>query len=97
MPGGRKSKYNTHVAHRLEEVRQWRISGYTEQQIAGFLGVAYSTMMEYMHKYPEFLEVIKESKEKLIAKLEQTLFQEAMGINSKAEVIEEVWELNRRN
>ena len=97
MPGGRKSAYYDKVEPRLDEVRKWRIDdAQSEPNIAKLLNISYRSLMEYKVKFPQFAQVLKESKENLILKLEQTLFQEAMGINSKAETIEEVWELNRR-
>ena len=35
--------------------------------------------MEYKNKYPQFAQVLKESKEKLIEELETTMFEMALG------------------
>jgi hypothetical protein len=79
MPGGRKSKYNDHVLPRLQEVKQWRLDGKTELDIAKMLGVAYSSMQEYKIKYPEFSTVLKEANKIIVDDLKISMFQLAKG------------------
>ena len=76
---GRKSNYATKVLPYLEEIRAWRQEGQTEEIIAKFLGVSYTSFNEYKVKYPELMQTLKESKEKLIHDLEDTLFRVALG------------------
>ncbi len=93
---GRKSKYESNVKCKFTEIREWRIEGYTESQIANLCGVAYSTFMVYINKYPELKEVLKQTKAILKSELKQSLFQEAMGTRNKVETYDIVYELDRR-
>jgi len=79
MPAGRKSKYHEHVLPRLSEVKQWRLDGKTELDIAKLLGVAYSSMQEYKIKFPEFLAVLKEANKIIVDDLKISMFQLAKG------------------
>lgn len=81
-----RSKYDSHVKNKLQVVKGWRQEGYNEEQIAGLLGVAYSTFMEYKKKYPELLEVLSTSKEHLIDELKKTVYQIALGSTKKVYV-----------
>jgi hypothetical protein len=84
MAAGRKSKYETHVEPYLDLVKSMRIDGHTEEQIYKKLGVNHNSFNNYKNKYIELNEALKYSKEILIAKLEQTLFQQAMKGNTTA-------------
>jgi len=77
--GGRKSKYFTHVEPYFEDIKAWRQSGQTEENIAKLLGIGFRTLLEYKIKYPQFSQVLKECKEKLINELEKTMFEMALG------------------
>lgn len=77
--GGRPNKYFTNVKPRLEAIKMYRRDGQTEENIAKLLDVGYSTFMAYKVKYPELVEALEESKEDLIAKLEKTMYQVALG------------------
>ena len=71
-----KSKYESHVKPNLDLIQDWREQGYTEKQIADELNVAYSSLSSYKIKYPELLEVLKKTKQKLAVRLKRTLYQE---------------------
>lgn len=60
---GRKSKYESNVKPRLEDIRKWRKIGATIETICDVLDIAPSTWHEYEKKYPEFSEAIKKGKE----------------------------------
>ena len=53
-----KSKYDTHVLPRLQEVEAWARNGVAEKDIAHNLGVAYSTFREYKGLYPALAAVL---------------------------------------
>jgi len=84
------SKYETHVKPNLELIRTLRQSGKTEAQIAEKLKIAYSTLSDYKNRYSELREVLLESKDKLVANLKKSLWQEALGYEyeEKQEYIE---------
>ena len=66
---GRKSKYDTDIKPYLQQIKEWKKNGATEQQIAKQLGVAMSTFCALKNKYPEFSEVLKESTARFCADL----------------------------
>jgi hypothetical protein len=76
---GRKSKYHDKVEPRLKEVREWRLEGKTEIQIAALLGIGYRTLMDYKAKYSQFSTVLKEATQLLVEDLEKSLFEIAKG------------------
>ena len=84
MGAGRKSKYETHVKPYLDLVKSMRIDGAREEDIMKRLDIGHSAFNEYKNKYPELKEALKHSKETLVAKLEQTLFQKALDGNTTA-------------
>lgn len=85
----RPSKYETHVAPRLEEVKDWVRNGATDSEIAQKLGIAESTYFEYKKEFSEFSESLKESKEIVDNKVESALLKRALGY-SYDEVTKEV-------
>lgn len=97
---GRKSKYDSHVKHRLEEIRTWRIEdGLTEKQIAQKLGMHHDTLRVHKNKYPELYDVLKESKQILLSEIKANAYQLAKGgykqvIQEVEPVVKEIWEKN---
>lgn len=76
---GRKSNYYDKVEPYFKEIAAWRKDGQTEENIAKLLGVSYRTLCEYKVKFPQFAQLLKDSKAELIVELETTLFQMALG------------------
>ena len=58
-----RSKYETHVLPRLEEVGAWARDGVSEEQIAKNLGIAYSTFKLYKTNNSALSAVLKENKD----------------------------------
>lgn len=77
---GRKEKYNTHVKPYLNRIPIWRRQGMTEEQICYKLGIHVDSLNVYKKKFPELSEALHEGKAELIEKLEETLYNRAMGI-----------------
>lgn len=67
--GGRPSKYKTHIQPYLEQIKEWKKNGATDEQICEQLGVSVSTFCEYKLKYSELTEVLKNSREAFVADL----------------------------
>jgi hypothetical protein len=84
MAAGRKSKYETHVKPYLALVKSMRIDGYREEDIMKKLDVGHTAFNQYKNEHMELTEALKYSKETLISKLEQTLFQKALEGNTTA-------------
>ena len=58
-----KSKYETHVVPRFDEIAAWCRDGVSEENIANNLGVAYSTFREYREKYPALSALLTRTKD----------------------------------
>lgn len=55
----RPSKYESHVAPRLQEIQAWARDGATGEEIAKRLGISEKVFYEYKKKYPQFLQSLK--------------------------------------
>ena len=77
-----KSKYNTHVKPYMALVKSMRIDGARELDIRKRLDIGHSAWADYKNKHTELMEALKISKETLIAKLEETMYQQALKGNS---------------
>jgi len=89
-----KSKYETHVAPRLEEIKDWVRNGATDDEIIIRLGIARSSFYEYKNKISDFSDALKETKEYVDAKVENALLQNALKGNITAQIF---WLKNRRS
>lgn len=81
-----KSKYETHVLPKLNLVEAWARDGLTLDQIAHNLGIAESTLHDYVQKYSEFSESLKKGKDDADIEIENALFQSAKGFKYKEQV-----------
>lgn len=59
----RPSKYESHVAPRLEEIQAWARDGATMEQIAEKLHVNPDSLYEYKKRYPEFSDSLKHAQQ----------------------------------
>lgn len=75
----RPSKYETHVAPRLEEVKDWCRNGATDEEIAKRLGISYSSFKEYKKEFSAFSATLKESKDIVDSQVESALLKRALG------------------
>ncbi len=57
--------------------------GWTNEEIAEYIGIAVSTYYEWIKKYPEFSEAVGEGKEYSVATVENALYQKACGIEKE--------------
>lgn len=74
-----KSKYETEVLPRLEEIKSWVRDGATDDEVAKRLGVARSTFFLYKGKYSDFSDALKKTKEIVDAEVVGALYRRAMG------------------
>lgn len=75
----RPSKYETHVASRFEEIKDWCRNGAKDEEIAKKLGISYSTFKQYKNEFSAFSAILKESKEVVDAKVENALLEKTIG------------------
>lgn len=88
-----KSKYESHVLPRFEEIRDWLRNGATDKDVYERLGVSADSFYEYKKKQPEFSELLKNSKDYCDAKVENALYEAALSGNITAQIF---WLKNRR-
>lgn len=88
-----KSKYESHVAPRLEEIKDWCRNGATDEQIYNRLGISRNAFYEYQKKHREFYESLKYTKEYCDGQIENALFEAAKAGNVTAQIF---WLKNRR-
>jgi hypothetical protein len=84
MAAGRKSKYDTHVKPYIALVKSMRIDGHKEEDIHKRLGIGHTAWNDYKNNHKELTEALKYTKETLVAKLEESLFQQALKGNTTA-------------
>ncbi len=89
----RPSKYETHVAPRLEEIKDWVRNGATDKEVAERLGISETSFYEFKKEFSEFSESLKKNKEICDAEVESALHKAALGGNITAIIF---WLKNRR-
>jgi len=85
-------KYHSHVEPNLELITSWREAGFTERQISVKLHIAYSTFRKYRDREQALSAALRASKEKLVANLKKSLWQEAIGYDYSE--VQEYMEVN---
>ncbi|MEB7723398.1 transposase [Mammaliicoccus fleurettii] len=73
----RRTKYDTHVQPRLEEIEAWCRDGLIDEDISKLLGVAYSTFKEYKKNKPALLDALKRNKAIADIRVEESLYNKA--------------------
>lgn len=89
-----KSKYESHVAPRLEEIKDWCRNGATDLEIYTRLGIGKDAFYEYKKQFPEFSDTLKYNKEYCDGQIENALFEAAKAGNVTAQIF---WLKNRRS
>lgn len=77
--GGRPSKYETMIVPRFGEIENWLRNGFKEKEVAQKLGISWPTFCSYKNKYPEFLNLVKKSRENLVGEVKSAIFRRATG------------------
>ncbi len=75
--GGRPSKYDPDI--HPEYAKALAIEGLTNEEIAQKFGIAPCTIQDWIKRFPEFSNAIKEGKEPADAKVEMALYKKALG------------------
>ena len=79
MKRGRKSKYETNVKPRFDEIKQWAENGMSERDIAGNLDVHYSTFIGYKSEFSELNELLKKSRKNPVEEIKSAMLKRAKG------------------
>ena len=89
---GAKGKYQDWITgDGLKKIRGWAMDGYSDLQIAKNMGIVSSTLYDWMLKFPELSEAIKEGRKPIIVDLEDALYKAGLGYEYE-EVVEEIYE-----
>lgn len=75
---GRKSKKPA-VLKQLKEIKSLAEEGFTEKEIAKFLGIGLTIFYEIKRDYPEFAEALQSGRRTAIEELEKASYKTAMG------------------
>jgi hypothetical protein len=73
-----------------DQARKLCLLGATDKELADFFEISESTLNNWKHEYPEFLESIKEGKSSADANVATRLYQRALGFEHDSEEIKVV-------
>lgn len=76
-----KSKYESDVEPRFNEIKAWLEQGATEEEVAFNLGIAQQTFIEYKKAHSELSELVKSSRRKVVQQIKAALFKKATGFH----------------
>ncbi len=88
MARGRKPTAFDGIKSQLDKIEKLAWHGFTNEEIADFIGVAQSTFYEFLKKFPDIAESIKMAKTEADLEVEQSLFKRAKGYDYVEETIE---------
>ena len=74
----------------LAKIEGWAKSGLIDEQIANNMGIGYTTLKEWLVKFPSLAASIKRGKAVVDMQVENALLKRAMGFEYKETVTEEV-------
>lgn len=83
-PGGRPTSYSPEYAY---QARKLCLLGATDENMADFFNVAVATISNWKNDHPEFLEAIKDGKNKADSEVATRLYERAMGFEHDSEEI----------
>src|SRR5690625_866197 len=63
----------------LLRIESWASDGLTNEDIADNMGIARSTLNEWLNKYSDISEALKKGREPVVRKLENALINKALG------------------
>ena len=84
---GRPTKYDK-IKGLLDVVRELAVNGYSNQEIADAIGIARSTLQEYLNEHQEFSDALKGGKILADNKVASAVFKRATGYDYVEEHIE---------
>ena len=82
---GRKSSYETVILPNIERIKELLAEGYSEKDVAGKIGISYTTWKKYKSKIADFTAVVLTAREKNIKELENSMYIQALGFTKKVQ------------
>ena len=74
-----KSKYETVILPRFEEIKKWVSEGLTDREIVERLGISRSTWYKHKSDFSDFSDTVTVCRRPKIEELENTMFKLAQG------------------
>ena len=68
---------------KLNQIKEWVLSGLTNEQVASNMGIALSTFYEWCNRSAEFVDAIKTTKDIADIQIENALYKRAKGYTVK--------------
>lgn len=78
---GRKSKYETDVKPRFDEIKSWYESGATDREVFENLGISKNAFYKYIKEYEEFRDLRKKGQKVPVREIKAALFKRACGFS----------------
>lgn len=95
MKRGAKGKFEYWLTEDgLTLIQGWARDGLTDEDIANNMRIATATLYEWKKRFPEISEALKENKEIADFRVENALYQKALGGDTTAIIF---WLKNRRH
>ncbi len=80
---GRKSTYDTIIAPRIEEIKEWLQQGKTDKECATLLGITPRTFSKHKNSISSFSSIIKKERQPKVEEIENSMFESAIGFTRK--------------
>ena len=74
-----KSKYETVILPRFEEIKKWVSEGLTDREIVERLGISSSTWYKHKSDFSDFSDTVTVCRRPKVEELENTMFKLAQG------------------
>ncbi|WP_425446660.1 hypothetical protein [Dethiothermospora halolimnae] len=73
------TKWDTHVAPRLSDIKRWIIEGATDREICDKLDISHDTWYRYMKEHKILSDLVSMGKSVMDSRVEKALFKLALG------------------
>ena len=74
-----KAKYETHIEPYLDRIRMWVDKGASDREIAGKLGIAFSTLKYWKGRHPALLHALEAPRGDVDDRVEAALYKRCIG------------------
>ena len=85
-----KSKYETVILPRFDEIKQWVSEGLTDREIIERLGISRSTWYKHKSDFTDFSDSIEVCRRPKVEELENTMFRLAKGYTVRLQKVMKV-------
>lgn len=82
---GRKSKYETVILPRINDIQEWLKNGISQKEIAKRLGIGYTTWRDHKRNIPYLSTVVEETRKDAIENVEKSMYQQALGFTKQVQ------------